>query len=347
VNLRSVQRFLRRHGFRSCKSRGKSNITERLSIVEQRDSYLRNLVQNRELPVEKQLQEVYVDECYVHHYHCTSLFSALESEGQSTYEKHPPISARAGKGRQYCVLAAGTAFGWVPNSTVVFSTHSTHGNYHGNPTSELFLKWFTERLLPNLQRPSLIIMNKSAHHRSFPNDTPIPWKMKKDEAMRYLEENQIHFDRQLSRASLLRRVQLHIKHTVRPVVVQTAEQKGHQVLWIPSLHSDLNPCELAWIRAKNHVASLFNNETTFEMVRERLELGLSLCNDEFWTQAIEHCYKEGQAVLYRDQTLYDTDKDDIFDPIVDQHDNSSSDDREEQMEEEEEEEEEEVIVDLG
>lgn len=346
VKQLTVQRNLRRHGFHPCKCIGRrTNLAEKLTLVKMRRTYLQKLHQNQQMPEGQRLQEVYIDESYVHHHHRHSISYALESSTSPTpVDEHRLCRISSGKGRRYCFVAAGTEDGWVHDSVVIFTAQSSHGDYHGNFNGAMFLKWFSEKLLPNLHRPSLIILDNASYHKSLPADTPKPWKLKRGEAAQYLRDQ--HHDvafnpEMLSRIELIAMVSKHIKATVKPTIVQAAEQRGHQVLWTPPHHSDLQPCELAWAYAKNYVASQYSNDTTFAMVYERIEHGLAQCNGAFWKKIIEHCNQEGRTMLKRDNALYDNDENNAATIILgvggegeNQHGTTSDDDEEEEEEEE-------------
>ena len=53
-------------------------------------------------------------------------------------------------------------------------------------------------------------------------------------------------------------------------IVKMAEEAGHKVLFTPPYHSDLQPIELLWALVKGRVGRQHNNETTLQLVYERL-----------------------------------------------------------------------------
>ena len=53
-------------------------------------------------------------------------------------------------------------------------------------------------------------------------------------------------------------------------VVGLATEKGHKVLFTPPYHSDLQPIELVWARVKGNVGRQYSNESTLDLVYQRL-----------------------------------------------------------------------------
>ena len=105
-----------------------------------------------------------------------------------------------------------------------------------------------------------------------PPDTPNATKMKKNECLEYLIENQIpHRSGQVSAVELKKLVRKHIKETEKPHVVQLAEQEGHKVLFTPPYHSDFQPIELVWAHIKGVVGRQYNIHTRLQDVLDRLD----------------------------------------------------------------------------
>ena len=50
-----------------------------------------------------------------------------------------------------------------------------------------------------------------------------------------------------------------------------AEDQGHQVLFLPVHHPELNPIELVWATVKHYCGTIFSNSTSFKEQRQHLE----------------------------------------------------------------------------
>ncbi len=71
---------------------------------------------------------------------------------------------------------------------------------------------------------------------------------------------------------------------------QEAGLQGHQVLWLPPKHCDLNPIELIWAQVKGYIKK---NNTTFRMadVRNLANEGIARVTREDWRKACDHVLK--------------------------------------------------------
>jgi hypothetical protein len=59
-------------------------------------------------------------------------------------------------------MNAMSADGWVEGAKLVFQAKRKTGDYHGQMNGIIFQKWFSEKLIPNLSKPSLIVMNNAS-----------------------------------------------------------------------------------------------------------------------------------------------------------------------------------------
>jgi len=69
-----------------------------------------------------------------------------------------------------------------------------------------------------------------------------------------------------------------------------ARERGHQIVWTPPRHSELQPIELYWAAVKGAVARQYTNERTFAEIREQLhDALLEKGTAQFCTKIIAHC----------------------------------------------------------
>jgi hypothetical protein len=118
--------------------------------VAARQRYLRNIRGNR-LPgngIETIRHEVYLDESYVNKNHSNDYIWYFGEDG-------PWVQKPTGKGERLIIMNAITKDGWVPDAKMVFKSTKKTGDYHGQMNSELFTRWFKEKLLPNIPENSL------------------------------------------------------------------------------------------------------------------------------------------------------------------------------------------------
>jgi hypothetical protein len=59
---------------------------------------------------------------------------------------------------------AGKEDGSVENAGLIFKSTTRSGDYHDNMNRKNFENWFKTELIPNLEEPSLIIMDNASYH---------------------------------------------------------------------------------------------------------------------------------------------------------------------------------------
>ncbi|KAG7358046.1 hypothetical protein IV203_014633 [Nitzschia inconspicua] len=148
-----------------------------MSVLLQKENYLRVFIANREAPAEERLREVYLDESYIHeHYHRNddSLWDPID-------DQDIPYSKAPAKGKRYCFAAAiqgpdprvvqhdgltkERKAGLVPNTLWAFCPQSraaNTGDYHKVFDGENIVNWWKTQLFPNLHQPSLIMMDNAS-----------------------------------------------------------------------------------------------------------------------------------------------------------------------------------------
>ena len=140
----------KRNGIFIQKKDNKQFLYEQRSILEQRDTYLQQIRhQNVNL--------VYTDETLVNAHHNND-YVWIDSDGKSGWK------VPSGKGEKLIVLHAGGAKGWVEEVDLVFKSKTNSADYHYEMNSERFFEWMTEKLLPKLHKPSVIILDNASYH---------------------------------------------------------------------------------------------------------------------------------------------------------------------------------------
>ena len=84
-------------------------------------------------------------------------------------------SVRRPQGRyakRYVILHAGRNSGFVENVGLLCGSKSNVMDHHGEMNAEMFTKWYDEKLIPNLEAPSLIIIDNASYHRAVAEKQP-------------------------------------------------------------------------------------------------------------------------------------------------------------------------------
>lgn len=291
VSVRTLGRALDRWGFTFGKGTRSQRLKEKDHVVAARQRYLRRKRANRNGDGEIR-PEVYLDESYVNKNHSNDFVWYFEEDG-------PWIQKPTGKGERLIIINAITRNGWVPGAQLTFKSTKTTGDYHGQMNHELFMKWFTERLLPNIPSQSLIVLDNAAYHNALsPTSAPTP-TCKKAEIRRWLEKNQIPVRDDCLKAEL---IELIARFAPSPTyaIDEIAESSGHEVLRTPPYHPELQPIETCWAVVKNQVARncdftmatmLAQLERAFAAVTSKTCAGLvrkvRAVEDRFWNEDMQ------------------------------------------------------------
>ena len=192
-----------------------------------------------------------------------------------------------------------TRNGWVPNAKTVFKSTKKTGDYHGQMDSELFTKWFKEKLIRNIPNNSLIVMDNASYHNLLsPRSAPTPTCSKR-KIRDWLEKNGIACSEDCLKAEMVE-----ILKKIAPAPLYTideiAKEHGHEVIRTPPYHPELQPIETCWGVVKNHMAR--NCDFTLHNLTHQLENGFAKVTaktcagtiekvkekeDRFWKEDIE------------------------------------------------------------
>lgn len=286
LNIRTLGRALERWGFTFGKGIRSQYLKEKDYVITARQRYIRRKRENRK-GTGSIRPEVYFDESYINKNHSTDFTWYLEEGG-------PFLQKPTGHGERLIIINAITKDGWVPNAKLVYKSTKKTGDYHGQVNYELFRKWFIEKLLPNIPKNSLIIMDNAPYHNALSADSAPIASSKKEDIRRWLAKNNVPLAEdclKLEMIELLNKIAPAPTYAIDVI----AEQAGHEILRIPPYHPELQPIETCWGIVKNQVARncdftmanlLTQLETAFKSVTHHTCEGLikkmRQIEDEFW-----------------------------------------------------------------
>ena len=323
---RSMRRWLQRNGYRRGKRSG--NIVMKEHIALHRDLYLKAFFANRALPIEEQLWEVYLDESYIHQHYKKNNDSVWDPNDDQDLQ----FGKEKNKGNRYCFLCAiqgpnpqvfqptddecndeeAKLFdkmtlstletkdrgGVVPGSVWAFCPQQKKlhkGDYHKVFKSTNFMQWWNDQLIPNLQQPSIIIMDNARYHKAYPDPYPTS-KSKKADYTAFCTMKNIPFDPK-DTIPILRNTIKAFKAKQKMSCELIAEANGHSVLFTPPCHSDLQPIQLLWAMLKGNIGCKYDTDTTMTILKQRLD-------EEFaasfgWNESIEGFIRKSTATAHK------------------------------------------------
>jgi len=270
---------------------------------------------------------VYLDESFVHHHyarHDDILFDPTDVLDKPAKAKH--------KGQRYCFIAA-IAEGGVDATKLlaldIFRGGKTPGkkvtkDYHGMFDHQYFVGWF-QRLLHEMSaadlKNAIICMDNAKYHKGKPIDTP-KYNNRKADLVEACRKYSIDICATDTKPVIWKKLKVYVQANVLPVVVEMAHKAGHEVIYTPPHHSDLQPIELPWATVKGYVGRQYNVHTTFKDVHERLVRGFELVS----SSTMHGFVQKTEALLLKfNQYMIETEEDSV-DSSSDRHSDGTDDD---------------------
>jgi len=289
-SLRTLGRTLERWGCTFGKGTRSQHLKEKDHVGAARQRYLCEKRANRQGDGVIR-PEVSLDESYVNKNHSNDFIGYADEDGLWV---HKPT----GKGERLIIIHAMTKNGWIPGAQLTFKSTKKTGDYHGQMNHDLFTKWFTEQLLPNMPKNALIIMDNAPYHNVLSHHSAPTATCKKDRISAWLRKNGIPVSDDCLKAEL---VEILDKLAPPPLYAldELAAAQGHAILRTPPYHPELQPIETCWAVVKNQVARnckftmahlLEQLDDAFESVTEETCSGLIKkvreVEDKFWTEDV-------------------------------------------------------------
>lgn len=251
---------------------------------------------------------IYLDETYIHSSHVSSKgWSDSSSEG---------LRQPLGKRDRLIVLHAGGEFGFINGGMLIFKSGNKTGDYHSEMNFENFMKWFSEKLIPNLPEKSVIVIDNAPYHNVV-LDKPPTSNSKKEDMRNWLHSKGIPTQSSMLRSDLLALVNQHKPTFKRYAIDEAAMSKGHNVLRLPPYHPDLNPIELVWASLKQHVGK-YNVTFKLNDVKKLCDEFFHEFSAEEWATRCRNAIKCEDEFLEREGRL-----DDLIDKLIIEVDTAS------------------------
>jgi len=280
-HIATLGRTLDRWGFEYGKGTRTQHLKEKDYVVAARQRYLRKMRNNRSEKGGTLRSEVYLDESYINKNHSNDYIWYSTEDG-------PWVQKPTGQGERLIIMNAITEDGWVPNAKMVFKSNRKTGDYHGQMNFELFKKWFSEKLLPNIPENSLIVMDNASYHNVLADySAPTPMSAK-DHIRTWLENNKIPCTADALKAELIEALS---KIAPEPTyaIDELAKQYGHEVVRTPPYHPELQPIEICWGVLKNEVGR--HCDFTMKNLQIQLELAFAKVTAQTCSEIIKKVKK--------------------------------------------------------
>jgi len=170
-------------------------------------------------------------------------------------------------------------------------------------------------------------MDNAAYHKKLPSHAPRK-NQRKAQLQEACEHHGIAYEAKETRDMLWEKLHPGVTATYLPVVVQMAKDAGHEVLFTPPHHSDLQPIEMVWAKVKGDVGCQYTTDTTMKDVLRRLKKAFS----DLQSVMVQKCIDKTNRELddyHKESTLIDeidsSDSDDSDNDSINNEYNEESD----------------------
>uniref|UniRef100_A0A0A9WR61 Tc1-like transposase DDE domain-containing protein n=1 Tax=Lygus hesperus TaxID=30085 RepID=A0A0A9WR61_LYGHE len=206
----------------------------------------------------------------------------------------------------------GSENGLSQNAQYVFRTEFSTGDVHGQTTKEWnhdnFCKWIVEKVIPNLPRSSVIVMDDAPYRKKIVKSPPSKYATKAAMVEWLAERGCEEADVSMRKTNLADLVEKYLPPE-EYVVDSILETRGHRVVRLPPYNGDLNPSELIWSQIKNEVRSKISGQpASFDRILNLTSQALMKVKPEDWKRCCNQVVK-----LEKDYW----NKDEIMDDVID------------------------------
>jgi len=148
-----------------------------------------------------------------------------------------------------------------------------------------YMKWLQEKLIPNLESKSVIVVDNASYHNVQLNRHRTSNARKGE--MFWLDKRGIRCSSDVTKAELYDLIKMHKPQYETLAIVRLLADHGHTVLRLPPYHPDLNPTEQYWGIVKTRIAA---KNVTFKLqdVQPPAEQNFASVTMEEWAAVCRH-----------------------------------------------------------
>lgn len=282
--LETLRSILLNCGFKHKKINNRMVIMESRRIVERRQEYLHKINEYRE----SKRNIVYLDETWFDTHDVVQYGWVDESQNCS-------LNTPCSRGKRIIILHAGGENGFVPNALLLSAKNikQSSADYHEDMTADLFEKWVSEQLLPNIPPNSVIVMDNASYHSRILNKVPNS-NTKKEDILKFMESKNIdvEYKNKVPIKKELLKIIKSYNFKNEYVVDNICTTHGHTLLRLPPYYCIFNPIELIWGTIKKSLRKRNQSPTLSAVVIENIRQVINDLDSGVWKNCVAHVIKE-------------------------------------------------------
>lgn len=273
----TLRLFVHKIGFRYRRIDKRFVLMESKRISEWRTKYLYEIEKARE----ENKNIIYLDETW-YDTHDTVKKGFVDGTRKCKIDVPPS------RGKRIIILHAGSDKGWVENALFLSAKNIKDAkvDYHQDMSAEVFEKWFTEWLLPNIPANSVIVMDNASYHSAQKEKIPNS-NSNKETIKTFLMAKDLYYEETYTKKQLLELLATRDFPKLFNVDTVAAEH-GHKIIRTPPYHAIFNPIELIWAQLKSHIRRNNTNPKfspdTINVIKEEVKK-IGVTN---WASCVKH-----------------------------------------------------------
>jgi len=163
------------------------------------------------------------------------------------------------------------------------------------------MKWLQEKLIPNLESKSVIVVSSTSYHNVQLNRHPTS-NARKAEMLFWLDKHCIQHNSDMTKAELYDLIKMHKPQYETFVIDCLLADHGQTVLRLPPYHPDLNPIEQIWGIVKTRIAT---KNVTFKLqdVQQLAEQNFDTVAMEEWAAVCRHAKTMEEEYISREHEM--------------------------------------------
>jgi transposase len=279
MNKDTLSKCLKSIGFKHKIINKRAAIMETPRLLTWRTEYISKIRKYRE----EGRNIVYLDETWFDTHDVLSK-GWMDNSGKCCLDT--PVS----RGKRIIILHAGGTTGWVPNGLLLSAKNiqDSSADYHQDMDHKLFEQWFKNKLLTNIPRGSVIVMDNASYHSKQENKIPTNSSRKSD-IIEFLEKNNLSYSQKNTKKILLQLIaDSEMDKSKQFQVDNLAKEQGCEVLRLPPYYCVLNPIELIWSQLKHNVRKSNSTPNLGSSVVNLIRRKCDKINANIWQNCVEH-----------------------------------------------------------
>lgn len=278
-SLDTLRNVLLECGFKHKKLDSRMVIMESRRIVALRVDYLEKIKEYRQL----NRHIVYLDETWFDT-HDVVQYGWVDSSHDCV------LNTPCSRGKRVIILHAGSENGFVPNALLLSAKNisQSSADYHEDMTADLFEKWFSQQLLPNIPPNSVIVLDNASYHSRILNKIPNN-STKKEDILKFMRKKNMEIPVKVPiKRELLKRIkEQNFKNEY--VIDNLSNIHGHTLLRLPPYYCIFNPIEMVWGTIKKRLRKCNNSPTLSAIVVDHIRQVINdIDNTDLWKNCVRH-----------------------------------------------------------